>query len=160
MNAITSFCSYIEGTLGGCTGMLGFSALLALPLIALGVLSRRGSARSDFVALQRLSAIGVDLSAPRPVEFLFFFRTEPSAMHVASVLGSGYTTRIEQGTVGPANSNSKSVQHEQGYLLYAEIRMVLSATELTKLRARFSQLAVAENGVYLGWNTNTRLVEQ
>jgi Regulator of ribonuclease activity B len=160
MNAVASFCSYIEGTLGGCTGMLGFSALLALPLIVLGVVSRRSSAPSDFVALQRLSAIGVDLSAARPVEFMFFFRTEPSASHIASVLGQGYSTRIESGAVGPAASGSKPVNHEQGYLLHAETRMVLSATELTKLRTHFSQLASAENGMYLGWNTNTTLVEQ
>jgi hypothetical protein len=171
VNALTSFCSYIEGTLGGCAGLVGFSFLLALPLIVMGAMSAwaagraaskkgrsapktsRRSGPSDFKRLQRLSAVGIDLSSPRDVEFQLFFRTEPSAKHAAAVLGADYGTLVEKGV-----SEHLPSQVEQGYLLHARVRMVLNITELSKRQQRLAQLAEGENGLYLGWSTDTKLV--
>lgn len=154
---MSSFCSYVAGTWGGCGGMLVLGALLALPLIFLGYMSARRSARSDFVALQRLNALGVDLTQPRDIHFLFFLRTRPSAEHIAHVLGEEYTCEVEEGTIKGQVPGENEPREETGYLLHARARMVPDGSELTRLRLRFAKVALENNGYYIGWDTSRKL---
>jgi hypothetical protein len=107
--------------------------------------------RSDFRAMQELSAKGIDLEAPREIEFAAFVRTDASAKYIASQLEQeGYVVTREPGEI-EVTAKAAKPEKSLGFLVKARKVLVIYGSTLKDVRARLTALASKEDGHYLGW---------
>ena len=100
-----------------------------------------GPGDSDEGRLAKLLAAGVDLSEPRPVDFLLSFAEERAARRTIAVL-AGLAGDLRIGVSGGFSPR---------WVVRLTLPMALTAERLTALRTRFEEIATEHGGRYDGW---------
>lgn len=148
---LSSFCTYIEGTGGGCTGMVLLGLALALPLVLLGAFSAWNRAKADARRVASIGVQGVDLSQPQYVSFRFVFTTQASAELVADKLNAEYECQVKAGIVSGQVPGENEPRTIDGYLLTAVRPLHLEPRKLQAIGMRHAGLANVHAGYYMGW---------
>lgn len=101
-----------------------------------------GGGVSDYESLDRLTTAGIDLSTPRPVDFLISFPDERSARQTVALL-AGLAGDLRIGVSGGFNPR---------WVLRLTLQMALTPERLAALRTQFEGIAAERGGRYEGWD--------
>jgi hypothetical protein len=138
--------------------VLPYSWALGLLLAYLATRSAlRRDHPADWTQLKQLSDQGINLEAPREVEFVIFVRTEASARHVATLLANdGFTAAFQQGDVAIPTRGRSAPDPDEGFIVSARKVVILYGDTLKLLRQSLGRIASKENGLYIGWRAIDR----
>lgn len=112
----------------------------------------RGMNQQDWILLRQARARGIDPAQPQNVDFVLFLASEEAANAVSEELRKeGFATGMKQAQIQYARNRAKPGEPQGGYLVTAKRTVTLYPAELARLRARFNELASAQQGIYCGW---------
>lgn len=100
-----------------------------------------GGSGSDDQTLARLVGSGVDVTQPRPVDFILSFAEERAARRTIAVL-AGLAGDLRIGVSGGFNPR---------WVVRLTLTMAITAERLAALRTRFEEIAAENGGRYEGW---------
>jgi hypothetical protein len=103
-----------------------------------------GSGASDGQTLAKLVGSGVDVSTPRPVDFVLSFPDERSARRTIAVL-AGLAGDLRIGMSGGFNPR---------WVVRLTLTMAITTERLAALRSRFEEIAAENGGRYEGWEAS------
>ncbi len=129
-------------------------ALAASAAVMIFLLRRlmRGMNQQDWVLYRQAQARGIKPAELQSVDFVLFLASEESAAAVAAELrNEGFETGTKLAHIQYARNRKKPGEAQAGYLVTANRAVAFVPAELTKLRARFNEVATAQKGIYCGW---------
>ena len=116
----------------------------------------RGMNQQDFILLRQVRARGINPAEPQSVDFVLFVASAEAADVVSDELRKdGFAISTKQAQIQYARNRAKRGDPQDGYLVTAKRTVALYPAELAKLRARFNEIALAQKGIYCGWQVST-----
>ena len=132
-------------------GLLVIAASAAVMIYLLRRLTR-GVHQQDWILLRQARARGVNMTQPQNVDFVLFLASQEAANVVAEELRKdGFATSMKEASIQYARSRGRPGEPQSGYLVTAKRTLALYPAELAKLRTRLNELALAQRGIYCGW---------
>ena len=112
----------------------------------------RGMNQQDFILLRQVRARGINLNEPQSVDFVLFLASEEAANVVSNALrNEGFATSMKEAQIQYARNRAKPGNAQEGYLVTARRTLALYPAELAKMRGRLNEIALAQKGIYCGW---------
>jgi hypothetical protein len=123
------------------TGVILIALAVAVACVLLLRRPRAPALSGDAQVVAQLRQAGSDLSKPHVVEFFMYFPAEAGALNVARKVGeAGFTAEVKRAASG-----------NLPWLTFATGSMVVTATEMERLRSMLTALCEPEHGEYDGW---------